>query len=26
LLDIILLFCTGGLWVIWMILRPKYYR
>jgi len=25
LLDITLIFCTGGLWIIWMILRPKYY-
>jgi len=25
LLDIIMIFLTGGLWIIWMILRPKYY-
>lgn len=25
LLDIIMLFVTGGLWLIWMIVRPKYY-
>ena len=24
-LDILLIFLTGGLWIIWMILRPKYY-
>lgn len=24
LLDIILIFCTGCLWIIWMIIRPKY--
>lgn len=24
LLDILLIFFTGGLWIIWMILRPKY--
>ena len=24
LLDIILIFLTGGLWIIWMIIRPKY--
>lgn len=24
LLDIILIFCTGGLWLIWMAVRPKY--
>lgn len=24
LLDIILIFLTGGLWIIWMIMRPKY--
>lgn len=23
-LDIILFFCTGGLWLIWMLIRPKY--
>ena len=25
LFDIIMLFCTAGLWAIWMILRPRYY-
>ena len=25
LLDLILICCTGGLWIIWMICRPKYY-
>ena len=25
LLDIIMLICTGGLWIFWMIFRPKYY-
>lgn len=25
LLDIIMLFVTGGLWIFWMIFRPKYY-
>lgn len=24
LLDILLIFLTGGLWIIWMIARPKY--
>lgn len=24
-LDILMLFLTGGFWVIWMIFRPKYY-
>jgi len=24
LLDLLLIFCTGGLWIIWMIVRPKY--
>ena len=24
-LDFILICCTGGLWIIWMLLRPKYY-
>ena len=24
LLDLILILCTGGLWIIWMIVRPKY--
>ena len=24
-LDILMLFLTGGLWLIWMIARPKYY-
>ncbi len=23
-LDIILIFCTGGLWLFWMLMRPKY--
>ena len=23
--DLFMLFITGGLWVIWMLLRPKYY-
>ena len=23
LLDLILIFCTAGLWIIWMIIRPK---
>ena len=25
LLDIIMICLTGGLWIIWMVLRPKYY-
>ncbi len=25
LLDIFMIFITGGLWIIWMIFRPKYY-
>ncbi len=25
LLDIIMIFLTGGLWIFWMIFRPKYY-
>ena len=25
LLDILLIFCTCGTWIIWMIFRPKYY-
>ena len=25
LFDILMIFLTGGLWIIWMILRPKYY-
>ncbi len=25
LLDILMIMFTGGLWIIWMILRPKYY-
>lgn len=25
LLDIIMIFITCGLWIIWMIVRPKYY-
>jgi len=24
LFDVIMCFCTGGLWLIWMIFRPKY--
>lgn len=24
LLDLLLIFLTGGLWIIWMIFRPKY--
>ena len=24
LLDLILILCTGGIWIIWMIVRPKY--
>lgn len=24
LLDFILICCTGGFWIIWMIIRPKY--
>lgn len=24
LLDLILILCTGGLWIIWMLIRPKY--
>lgn len=24
LLDIILIFCTGGFWLFWMLIRPKY--
>ena len=24
LLDLILIFCTGVFWIIWMIIRPKY--
>ena len=23
--DVVLTLCTGGLWLIWVILRPKYY-
>ena len=23
--DFFMICCTGGLWIIWMILRPKYY-
>ena len=23
--DILMIFLTGGLWIIWMIFRPKYY-
>jgi len=22
--DLIMFFCTGGLWIFWMIFRPKY--
>ena len=25
LFDIFMIFITGGLWIIWMIFRPKYY-
>jgi len=25
LLDIFMICITGGLWIIWMVLRPKYY-
>ncbi len=25
LFDIFMIFITGGLWIIWMLLRPKYY-
>lgn len=25
LFDIVMICITGGLWIIWMILRPKYY-
>ena len=25
LLDLFMIIITGGLWIIWMILRPKYY-
>lgn len=24
LLDFILILCTGGLWIIWILIRPKY--
>lgn len=24
LIDLILIFCTAGLWIIWMLIRPKY--
>lgn len=24
LVDLILICCTGGLWIIWMLIRPKY--
>ena len=24
LIDILLIICTGGLWLIWMLIRPKY--
>ncbi len=24
LIDLILICCTGGLWLIWMLIRPKY--
>lgn len=23
-IDLLLIFCTGGLWIIWMLVRPKY--
>jgi len=23
--DFLMICCTGGLWIIWMICRPKYY-
>lgn len=23
--DLLMIFLTGGLWIIWMICRPKYY-
>lgn len=25
LLDILMIFLAGGFWIIWMVLRPKYY-
>lgn len=25
LFDVFMIFITGGLWIIWMICRPKYY-
>ncbi len=25
LFDLFMIFITGGLWIIWMIVRPKYY-
>ena len=25
LFDLFMIFLTGGLWIIWMIFRPKYY-
>jgi len=25
LVDVIMILLTGGLWIIWMLLRPKYY-
>lgn len=25
LFDLFMIFITGGLWIIWMIFRPKYY-
>jgi len=25
LFDVFMIFITGGLWIIWMIIRPKYY-
>ena len=25
LFDVFMIFITGGLWIIWMIFRPKYY-
>ena len=24
LIDLLLICCTGGLWIIWMLIRPKY--
>lgn len=25
LFDVFMIFITGGLWIIWMVFRPKYY-